>query len=123
LYGHNRAALYVRQDFDPLTPETYELRQLLPHRAFKEDGTCTHLFSFSVRIIAHLSRSREIRISDGSKVSLRLISPGLVQANIKDSRLFEIAIDAFTLYIVFHFFDLTSLERRHMLRDSRAVGL
>jgi hypothetical protein len=46
-----------------------------------------------------------------------------MQANIKDSSLLKVALDAFALYIVFHFFYLTSLERCHMLCNSPVVGL
>jgi hypothetical protein len=46
-----------------------------------------------------------------------------MQANIKDSSLLEVTLDAFALYIIFHLFDLTSLERRYMLRDSWPMGL
>lgn len=83
----------------------------------------THLFNIRIKERSHFSHSRDIRILKSSKISLRPVSPCRVQANIKNSSLLEIAIDSFPLYIVLHLFDLTSLERCHMLGNSRPMSL
>jgi hypothetical protein len=121
LYGHSRAALYVRQDFDPLMPETCDWRQFsvndVPGGIHSSYVLCT-----PAREIPDFSHSRDIRVDKASKISLHFLSPCFMQADVENSSLFEIAGDPFAFNKVFHLFDLPSLERRYMFCNSRPVG-
>jgi len=73
-------------------------------------------------VVAYISSRRDVRIDKASKVRFYLISPCLVEADIKDFSLLEITIDSLALDKFLHFFDLTSFERCYMLRDLFAMS-
>lgn len=83
----------------------------------------SYIFCTPAREIPNLSHSRDIRFDKTSKIGLHFLSPCFMQADVENFSLFKITSDPFAFNEVLHFFDLTSLERRCMLCDSRPVGL